>query len=254
MNSQLSNVLALIPARGGSKGIPRKNLLNIAGKPLIAWSIVQALASKGINRVIVSTDDPEIMDVSKSYGAEVPFIRPKEFATDSATDLDVFTHALTWLRDNEGYIPDFVVHLRPTGPARVIGKIDEAIMKISSCPDADSLRSISQATHTPYKMWLLEDDKMRPALTMKDNKESHSIARQNLPIVYWQNGYVDIIRSSTILEKNSMVGDYVLPFIIPHSVHDIDYPEDIPIVEKNLQFILKNLRHELVDSDLRHSV
>ena len=119
-----SEVLALIPARGGSKGIPRKNLMPLAGRPLIAYSIEQATSARHITRVIVSTDDEEIARVARDHGAEVPFMRPPEFALDLSPDIDVFRHALTWLRDNESYVPELVVHLRPTGPVRRIELID----------------------------------------------------------------------------------------------------------------------------------
>ena len=111
-------VIALIPARGRSKGIPRKNLLPIAGRPLIAHSILQARASQRISRVIVSTEDEEIADVARHWGAEAPFLRPEEYAGDLSPDVDVFRHALRWLETHEGYQPDLVVHLRPPGPVR----------------------------------------------------------------------------------------------------------------------------------------
>src|SRR4051812_3665483 len=109
-------VLALIPARGGSKGIPRKNTMVMAGRPLIAWSIDHALQSTRITRVIVSTDDAEIATVAEQWGAEVPFVRPAEYAGDLSPDIDVFRHAFEFLATNESYEPDMVVHLRPTGP------------------------------------------------------------------------------------------------------------------------------------------
>ncbi|MGZ7042914.1 MAG: acylneuraminate cytidylyltransferase family protein, partial [Thermoanaerobaculia bacterium] len=137
-------ILALIPARDGSKGIPRKNLLMLAGKPLVAYSIEQALASRYITRTIVSTDDAEIADVSRKCGAEVPFMRPGELAQDLSPDVDVFRHALEWLRDRSGYHCDLVVHLRPTAPVRRVALVDEAIETIAGQPDADSLRSVSR--------------------------------------------------------------------------------------------------------------
>jgi N-acylneuraminate cytidylyltransferase len=113
-------VLALIPARGGSKSIPRKNLLPLGGRPLIAYSIEQALTSTRVTRCVVSTDDDEIAAVSRACGADVPFQRPLAYATDRATDLDVFRHALVWLDEKEDYRPELVVHLRPTGPLREV--------------------------------------------------------------------------------------------------------------------------------------
>src|SRR5258706_11101107 len=120
-------VLALIPARGGSKSVPRKNLLQIAGKPLLAYSVLHAKACASITRVIVSTDDDEIASAARQHGADVPFKRPADAATDTATDLDVFRHALGWLGEHEGYAPDLVVHLRPTGPVREAALIERAI-------------------------------------------------------------------------------------------------------------------------------
>lgn len=234
-------ILALIPARGGSKSVPRKNLLEMLGRPLIAWSIDQALSSKHITRVVVSTDDEEIADVARYWGAETPFIRPAEYAGDLSPDLETFEHALKWFERDEKYKPDLVVHLRPTGPARRVTRIDDAIELISSRPDADSLRSVSLASQTPFKMWVFQaDGSIYPALTLEGVKDAHSVARQTLPKVYWQNGYVDIVRPDTILVKRSMVGDHVLPFVIDEPVCDVDYIDDIPVVESALKKILGN--------------
>jgi CMP-N,N'-diacetyllegionaminic acid synthase len=250
-------LLALIPARGGSKSIPRKNLIIMHGRPLVAWSIHHAKTSNYVNRVIVSTDDQEIARVSRAWGAEVPFLRPAEFADDASPDIDVFRHALQWLQVNENYVPDLIVHLRPTGPARRVKVIDAAIEKMLAHPEADSLRSSSLATQSPFKMWFLqEDDTMRPVITHDAIKESHSVARQTLPKAYWQNGYVDITKPSTILEKNSMVGDCVLNFVMNENVPDVDYFDDLPKVESALKEILAgwdNPRDLLKDSD-RHPV
>ncbi len=232
-------VLALIPARGGSKSVPRKNLLEMLGRPLIAWSIYHAQKSDHITRVIVSTDDEEIAETARKYGAEVPFIRPDEFARDESPDIDVFIHALEWLRDHERYSPEMVVHLRPTGPARRISLIDQAILKMKENPQADSLRSVSLASQTPFKMWFFRDQSnMEPVVTLPDNPESHSMPRQGLPKAYWQNGYVDIVRPATIIEKRSMVGTAPLGYVIHEEIRDVDYPEDLPLVEQALQDIL----------------
>ena len=232
-------ILALIPARGGSKSVPRKNLLSMLGRPLLAWSIQHAQDSKYINRVIVSTDDDEIAKTASQCGAEVPFMRPRNISGDQSLDIEAFKHALTWLKINEEYEPDLVVHLRPTGPARRVEKIDEAIELIHANPEADSLRSVSLADQTPFKMWFMNDyGYMNPVVTLDGIKDSHSIARQMLPKAYWQNGYVDIVRSTTILDKGSMVGDKPLPFIINEPVVDVDYFDDLPKVEAALKVIL----------------
>src|SRR5512147_978759 len=132
----MTEILALIPARGGSRGIPRKNIRNFAGYPLIAWSIAAAKKAACVTRVIVSTDDPEIAAVAREYGAETPFLRPAEFAQDNTTDLPVFEHALTWLEENEGYRPEVVVQLRPTSPIRPTDCVDKAVKILQEHPDA----------------------------------------------------------------------------------------------------------------------
>lgn len=239
MTTKKPEILALIPARGGSKSVPRKNLLPMLGRPLIAWSIYHAQASKYVTRIIVSTDDEEIAEVAKYWGAEVPFMRPAEFAQDLSPDIDVFRHALQWLQDHENYSPELVLHLRPTGPARRVSKIDQAIEKILAHPEADSLRSVSLAAQTPFKMWFMQgDDSMRPVIAHESIRDSHSVARQMLPKAYWQNGYVDITRPRTVLGGESMVGDHPLAFVVDEKVPDIDYPDDVPEVEAALKAIV----------------
>lgn len=233
--SRRAEVLALIPARGGSKSIPRKNLLPLNGKPLIAYSIEQARASQLITRTIVSTDDAEIAAVSRSFGAEVPFMRPAEFAADQSTDLEVFRHALATLRDREGYACDLVVHLRPTGPVRMVSRIDEAIGRLLAQPDADSLRSVTTPTQTPYKMWSIANGYLEPLLAVDGVREPYCMPRQTLPAVYWQNGYVDIVRPRVILEDGLMCGDRVVAFVIHEPMLELDYPENIPAVEAALR-------------------
>ncbi|MGE0326858.1 MAG: acylneuraminate cytidylyltransferase family protein [Polyangiaceae bacterium] len=232
MSAKAPEVLALIPARGGSKSVPRKNVLPVAGKPLIAYSIAHAIGSTGITRTIVSTDDAEIAGVSRAFGAEVPFERPAEYAGDYATDVQVFKHALEWLRDEEGYVPELVVHLRPTGPVRRIELIQDAVERMLAHPEADSLRSIGLAEQTPYKMWRVEGEYLRPLLEIEGLPEAHSMPRQILPAVYWQNGYVDIVRPRCVLELGSMVGRVSLPFIVEEHGVELDYPDQIPALER----------------------
>jgi N-acylneuraminate cytidylyltransferase len=229
------SVLALIPARGGSKSIPRKNVMNIAGRPLIAWSIAHALESAQITRIIVSTDDEEIAEVSEQWGAEVPFIRPLEYAQDLSPDIDVFRHCLDFLSEHEEYYPDVVVHLRPTAPVRRVSDIDAAIDLLLDHPSADAVRSISVARETPYKMWTLQGDgTIEPILRLADIPDCQSQARQTLPLVYAQDGLIDVVRPGTVLEKASMCGDIVLPYLTEIDVFDLDYPEDIEPIERAL--------------------
>lgn len=229
-------VLALIPARGGSKGIPRKNLLMLRGKPLIAYSILQAQRSRRISRVIVSTDDEEIAAVARSWGAEVPFLRPAELAGDLSPDIDAFRHALRWLDEHEGYRPEAVVHLRPPGPVRRVELIDQAVDLLLLRPDADAVRSVRRALQTPYKMWrILDDGSMAPVLTLDGVPDCQSMPRQSLPVVYWQSGYVDVLRPRAVLEFNSMWGRRVLPFVVEEPLFEIDYPEQVAAVEEALE-------------------
>ena len=217
-------VLAIVPARGGSKGLPNKNILPLLGHPLIAYSIHAAKESSLVSRVLVSTDSPVIAEVSKKYGADVPFIRPSEFAADLSRDLEVFQHALQWLDKNEGYKPDLVIQLRPTSPVRPKGLLDDAITRLSKS-DADSLRIVTASPITPYKMWFVDNENtiMRPLLSLDGVAEPFNEPRQSLPKTYWQIGTLDVIRPEVILNKNSMSGQRILPYVVGHELAvDID--------------------------------
>ena len=228
--------LVIIPARGGSKSIPRKNIKLFAGHPLIAYSIAAGLASHMVNRVIVSTDDPEIAEVSRQYGAETPFLRPELISQDNTPDLPVFQHALTWLEENEGYQPDLVVQLRPTSPLRRLWHIDQAISRLEEHPEADSIRTVCMPFQNPFKMWQLNPEGYMQPLLHTSFIEPYNMPRQALPDVYWQTGYVDAARVVTILNKNSMTGDRILPLIIdPSEWIDIDSTDDWRRAERLLE-------------------
>lgn len=220
------DILALIPARGGSKGIPRKNIRAFAGFPLIAWSIAAGLGSELVTRLIVSTDDEEVASVAREFGAETPFLRPAEFAQDDTIDLPVFEHALAWLKENEGYAPDVVVQLRPTSPIRPCGLVDDAIRTLLEHEDADCVRGVVPAGQNPHKMWRLpegENGPMKNLLDVEGIDEPYNAPRQSLPPVYWQTGHIDAIRTSSILGKKSLTGDVIYPLVIdPRYTVDID--------------------------------
>ena len=209
-------VLAIIPARGGSKGLAGKNIRLLNGHPLIAYSILAAQSSKYITRVIVSTDDEEIATISKNYGAEIPFIRPTELAQDLSTDLDVFKHALTHLETTENYKPDFIIQLRPTSPIRFLEDIDSCIEKMMTTSMADSLRIVTEAPITPYKMWVIDNSEkpMTPLLHVEGIAEPYNEPRQRLPKAYWQIGTLDVIKRDVIMIQNSMSGNRILPHIV----------------------------------------
>ncbi len=221
----MTEVLALIPARGGSKGIPRKNIRDFAGYPLVAWSIAAGSQARTVRRVVVSTDDEEIAAVAREYGAETPFLRPAELARDKTPDLPVFEHALKWLEDIEGYKPDIVVQLRPTSPIRPRDCVDHAVSILREHPRADCVRGVVPAGQNPHKMWRIprSDGPMTPLLEVPGIPEPYNAPRQILPPVYWQTGHVDAIRISTISKKHSLTGDRIFPLVLdPRYTVDID--------------------------------
>ena len=224
MNQKKTEVLAIIPARGGSKSIPHKNIRLFAGHPLIAYSIAAALQAACVTRTIVSTDDEQIADVAKKYEAEVPFLRPGRYSQDGTLDLPVFQHALSWLQKKEQYFPQVVIQLRPTSPVRPRNCVDEAVKILLENPTADSVRGVVLAGQNPYKMWRIQaDGRMKPLITVKGVAEAFNVPRQELPDVYWQTGHIDAIRPSVILEKQSMSGTHIRPLIIdPAYTVDID--------------------------------
>ena len=239
MRGEENKVLAVIPARAGSKSVPHKNIRMIGGKPMLAHSIAHAQQSRLINRIIVSTDSEEYAAIAREYGAEVPFMRPAEYATDTALDYDVFCHALTWLKEQEGYVPDVVVQLRPTYPIRNVQDIDNMVQLLLDNPEADSVRSMAKATEIPYKMWLKTSkskdlgqntgvtdrggERIVPLMT--DIPECYNLPRQQLPEVYYQNACIDVFRPEVVLEQHSMSGTYILGYEMKDN-YDIDTEED----------------------------
>lgn len=223
--------IAIIPARGGSKGISRKNLVCVNGKPMIVWSIEQALDASKVDRVVVSTDDEEIAEVSRNAGAEVPFIRPAELAADQVLDLPVFEHALKYLKATEHYVPDLVVHLRPTAPIRDPCWIDDAIQLLATDPNADSVRSVSEPDKHPYRMFRIGGDGYLDAIMKHEHPVPYLLRRQDLPPMYYYNCVIDVTRPTTIFKKHSMTGDYILPYITPADMtFDVDTPRDLEVV------------------------
>lgn len=215
-------VVAIIPARGGSKSILRKNVKLFGGHPLLAYSIAAGLESKLVDRVIVSTDDPEMAEIARSYGAEVPFMRPAELAEDLTPDYPVITHCIEWLRKNEGYDPEVILQLRPTSPIRPKGLVDDAVRLLLNDPEADSVRGVVPSGQNPYKMWRLGERYMTP-LMAGEFPEPYNMPRQKLPPTYWQTGHIDAIRVSTIDRKMTLTGDKVIPLTLdPLFTVDID--------------------------------
>jgi N-acylneuraminate cytidylyltransferase len=247
-------VLALIPARGGSKSLPRKNVLPLAGHPLLAWSVAAGLQAETVTRTIVSTDDEEIAEAARAAGAEVPFMRPAQHAQDATPDFPVFLHALDWLDKNEGYRPDLIVQLRPTSPLRPPGLVDEAVRLLMDHPEADSVRAVVEAAQNPFKMWVREGGPavegrgrtrwLRPfaegtpwadALDAAGIDEAYNAPRQSLPKTYWQTGHLDAFRRRTVQVLRSLTGRHVLPVeVAPAFAVDIDTRENWRSAEQAL--------------------
>ena len=215
------NILAIIPARSGSKSVPHKNIRTVAGLPLLAWSIRHARDSRLVNRVIVSTDSEKYADIARQHGAEVPFLRPAEFSGDRSTDLEVFRHALAYLRQHEGYEPEICVHLRPTYPARSGSIVDDVIQALVDDDTLDSVRTVAPAPETPYKMWHLDSQCLLHPVCATGIPDPWNSARQELPPAFLQNACVDAVRTSTIVRKGSMTGDRILGFLMNDNL-DID--------------------------------
>ena len=218
--------LGLIPARGGSKGIPRKNLVDLAGQPLISYTIRESLNSARLDRVVLSTDDQEIADLGKALGADVPFLRPAHLAADHSPMIGVVVHALEWLKLNEGYNPDAIVLLQPTTPLRTASHVDQAIKQFET-EDVDSLISVSIPQEHPFEMVHFEGQQMKFAIE-RDNVGT----RQEYPDYYFLNGAIYITRVSILLDQQTLWGGRVIPYLMDtlHCI-DIDTESDLAIAD-----------------------
>ena len=236
-------VLGVVGARSGSRNIPHKNIRPLLGKPLLAWIIEAAKASTYVTRLVISTDSPEYAEIAKKYGAEAPFLRPKELAADTVPDFDYLYHAATWLRDNEGWEADIILRLPPTTPLCRTESIDACIQLLLDDPNADSSRTVTVATKHPYKLWrATEAGYIEPFLSeeLTGFKDAHNMPRQAFPMAYQ---HVDVIalRWNTLVEKKAMAGEKIAYHAIPKSeAIDIDSEIDFFIAEQ----LLKRFNHE----------
>jgi len=228
----MAKVIALIPARSGSKGVPNKNIRDIGGHSVIEWSIAACLRSKYIERTIVSTDSEDYAELAKLLGAEAPFIRPEEISTDSSTDFEFISHALSWLENNDE-LPTYVVHIRPTTPFRDPHLIDQAIDRFA-LSQATALRSVHIMTESAYKTFEINQagELKRVGVDSTELDDANS-ARQHFPTTYVANGYVDVLSVEFIRKKRLIHGNHVMPFITP-LVDEIDAPEDFQRLEYQL--------------------
>ena len=233
MNKFKKEILAIIPARGGSKSIKNKNIVNLFGKPLIYHSIKSAKKCPYISRTIVSTDSNKIKRIALKYGAEAPFIRPRKLAHDNSKDFDVFYHCLKWLLKNESYKPDLIIHLRPTYPMRNASEIKKSIEFALSKKNFDSIRSVCEPMQHPFKMYVLNKKNFLKPFAGNSKKEFGNWPRQKLPKIYWHNGYLDIVNYNTIMKLRSMSGKKILPYFLKNDeIHDVDDKISLEIIKK----------------------
>lgn len=193
-------ILAIIPARGGSKGLPGKNIKLLNGKPLIAYTIEEALKSKHISRIIVSTDDEAISEVGRRFGAEVPFLRPEELSTDHSPSIDAVIYTINRLKNMQDYMPDYVCLLQCTTPLKTVLHIDGAIEKLVRS-EFDGIVSVCESQAHPYWMQVFQGDRLEYYVPQVDK----ILRRQELPPVYRFNGAIWVIRTVTLLEERSLI-------------------------------------------------
>lgn len=225
------SVIAIIPARSGSKGVPQKNIRLLNGKPLISYAIEVALKSPSVERVIVSTDDEEIAKIVKEYGAEAPFLRPAELAGDHVPDQPVFQHVLKWLEVNERYSPEYALNMRCTTPLKIVADVENVVKELvnSKC---DSVRTMTrvEGIYHPYWMYKEKGGLARPFI--EDINLSEYYQRQLLPPVYRINGVVDGIKRSVAMNSYNFYGDTMSIVEVPEErSHDIDTEIDFEFIE-----------------------
>lgn len=221
------SILALIPARGGSKGLPRKNIVPLLGKPLIAWTIEGALSSKYLDGIIVSTDDKEIAQIARKYGAEVPFKRPKHLARDSSKGIDVVLHAINWF-EKKGNQYDLLMLLQPTSPLRTVEDIDGSV-EYFFAKQGDVVVSVCEAEHNPLWTNTLPDDM---CLKKFINLKVSGLNRQELPKYYRLNGSIYLARWEYLKKRKNYFGEYSFAYIMPKEKSiDIDDLFDLKLAE-----------------------
>ena len=233
-------IYSIIPARGGSKRVPGKNIMLLKGHPLIAYSIRASLKSKLIQRTIVSTDTREIAIHAEKYGGEVPFLRPEEISKDKSTDYEFMNHAIQWFSEKESMIPDYLILLRPTTPIRDPKIIDDAISTFQRNREATALRSVHEMSETAYKCFEIENNLLKTLCSGVFELDEANATSQEFPRTYAANGYVDIIKPSFVLENEKLFGNKVLAYIT-----DLTYEVDTTADFELLEMTVNNKEEEL---------
>ena len=228
-------IWSIIPARAGSKRIPKKNIKPLAGEPLMAYTIAVSLKSKYITRTIVSTDSSEIVEISHKYGAEVPFIRPAEISGDLSNDTGFMGHCINWFERNEGEVCDLFVFLRPTTPLRKVATVDRAVELFTYSPERTALRSVHMMEETAYKrLEIGEDNGALVTIFQHDtNIDKGNKPSQLYPKTYQCNGYVDVLRVEYFKQHHCLYGDNVLPYVTEEAT-EADTPECFEYLEFQL--------------------
>lgn len=230
----MTTVVAIIPARAGSKGVPDKNIRLLGNHPLIEWSIAACNAVSSITKTIVSTDSQKYAQIARELGAEVPFLRPPEISEDSSIDFDFVKHALDWFAINGGE-PDYIVHIRPTTPFRSPEIIARGIDTFIRSPEATSLRSVHPMAESSYKTFeITEDGRLKRIASDSTELDYANNARQDFPNTYIANGYVDVLSSRFIKNFQLLHGNHVIPFITP-IVNEVDTENDFANLEIELE-------------------
>ncbi len=226
------SVVCIITARGGSKGIPRKNVLPLAGKPVIAWTIEAALQSPSVSDVIVSTDDDEIAEVSREWGAEVPFMRPAELSQDDSPHMAVMIHAIHWLERHRDLRPDYIVLLQPTSPLRTSEDIDAAV-RVTRENSAVSVVSVCETHHHPYlTKRLAGDGTLADFIDGAPQPGEGSVRRRAMEPAYVVNGSISLNARTMLLVAQTFLSRATLPYFIPNeSSLQIDEPWDLHLAE-----------------------
>ena len=231
----MSEIWAIIPARSGSKGVPGKNIRLLGGRPLIEWTIKACKKCKLINRVIFSSDSNDYSKLAKSFGAEAPFIRPKEISEDFSSDFEFINHSLNWFKENEGKIPDILLHMRPTTPFRNPNEIERAISEFRNCSNKTSMRSVHLMSESGYKNFEIDNlGYLRTIFSYRADIEISNKSRQTFKKTYIPNGYIDIVLPKLVLSKQIIHGSKSMSFVTA-ATHEIDTEEDF----RYLEFLLK---------------
>jgi N-acylneuraminate cytidylyltransferase len=231
--SATDSIVALIPARSGSKGVPHKNVRMLGGRPLLQWSIAACRRTSSIERTIVSTDSTDYARRAIELGAEAPFLRPAEISGDRSTDYEFIVHALDWLAAHGGE-PKYIVHIRPTTPFRDPALIDQAVRAFTTSTRATALRSVHAMSESAYKTFEIAPDGRLRRLGANDTAlDAANNARQQFPTTYQANGYVDVLSTAFIRRTGLIHGDHVLPFVTP-VITEVDTEDDFERLEYEL--------------------